>query len=83
MQTLCKFRCTSVETVETNDRSEPLAHSAKFVAVSADGSPENKQFFKYTPTGNLQVGTTRVKFEAGREYYLLLSEENPVGPQPA
>lgn len=36
------------------------------------GGPENEQFFKYTPFGNLEMGTVNpaVQFEPGKEYYL-------------
>lgn len=39
-----------------------------------DGSPENKEFFKYTPTGTLNLGVVNevaaAAFEVGKEYYL-------------
>ena len=36
------------------------------------GSVENKGFFKFTPTGRLELGTVNkdVHFEIGEEYYL-------------
>ena len=38
------------------------------------GSEENKQFFKWTPSGNLVFGTINedalAMFEPGKEYYL-------------
>lgn len=38
------------------------------------GSEENKQFFKYTPSGEVRLGTINKKaadyFELGKEYYL-------------
>jgi len=38
------------------------------------GSPENDEFFKYTPHGELKMGTINpeaaMSFEVGQEYYL-------------
>ena len=38
------------------------------------GSEENKEFFKYTPSGTVTFGVTNTavaeKFEVGKEYYL-------------
>lgn len=45
-----------------------------FNAVYDDGTPENKRFSKFTPSGNLdlQVMNTEVldQFEIGKEYYI-------------
>jgi hypothetical protein len=40
-----------------------------------DGSPENKDFFKYTPSGKLelQVINKNVKFEPGKQYFIDIS----------
>lgn len=39
-----------------------------------DGSKENEEFFKYTPSGQLDIGLlkpeTAAQFDVGREYYL-------------
>ena len=38
------------------------------------GSEENKEFFKYTPSGTVTFGVTNIavaeKFEVGKEYYI-------------
>jgi hypothetical protein len=45
-----------------------------------EGSPENKEFFKYTPSGKLTMATINIlaatQFETGKEYYLYLSPAN-------
>lgn len=42
--------------------------------VVIDGSEENKQFWKYTPSGQISIHidneTAREKFEVGKEYYV-------------
>lgn len=63
----CKFKCSRVATATDGAGTQ---HEAEFHAVY-NGSPENQQFFKYTPGGSLKVSVTREQhFEAGKEYYL-------------
>ena len=62
----CKFRCeVKTQTI--------YGFSVKMVPVT-DGSPENKEFFRYTPSGSLDIGTineeSAEKFQVGREYYI-------------
>jgi hypothetical protein len=65
-----KFRVSSYETFL--DRGEEL-RSIKFNVV-VDGSPENKEFFKWTPSGQIQLGTLNRKaweqFPLGSEMYV-------------
>ena len=39
-----------------------------------DGSPENKEFYQYTPGGRIELGTVNAEagnyFELGKEYYI-------------
>ncbi len=39
-----------------------------------DGSDENKQFYKYSPSGSIELGTVNenaaAQFEIGKEYYV-------------
>lgn len=68
MSVRCKFKC-----IETGQSSmgEEVLHNAKFRAVFGDKSPENREFFKYTPSGELTLGVVKEQhFEAGKEYYL-------------
>jgi hypothetical protein len=63
-----KFRCDEVTKTKSNDGK--FLYTAKFSAVHS-GSDENKNFFEYTPYGNLQLGTYKEDyFEPGKEYYL-------------
>lgn len=54
-----------VETVE--------CRTVKLSAV-ADGSEDNKKFFRYTPSGNISIGILNPEawkgFELGAEYYV-------------
>lgn len=62
----CKVTCT---------KNEPYSNgfSLAFSAVCS-GSEENKEFFKYTPSGNIEFGlvneSTAAKYEVGKEYYV-------------
>lgn len=66
MSIRCKFRCDSVERFAE-------ASSIKLHAVT-DGSSENKQFFKWTPSGQLAVAMVNqeaaAQFEPGKDYYI-------------
>ena len=71
----CKFRCT--QKVET----QPGEFQIFFEAVTT-GSPENENFFKWTPGGSLKMFTVSdhaaKTFEAGQEYYIdLTAAEEP------
>jgi hypothetical protein len=74
----CKFVCT--EHREFKYGAEIL-HGYKFSPVTS-GSKENEQFFKWTPSGSLEFGTVQAQaFEIGKEYYLDLSEPEPVSQE--
>lgn len=66
----CKFRCQSMtKRLEYGDISKPVWDFEMYAVT--DGSPENKEFFKYTPSGSLKVTTvTSEAFEVGKCYYL-------------
>lgn len=61
----CKFKCESVKDGEV--RMRPVIC----------GSPENDDFFKYTPGGELRISTINpsaiAQFRDGQEYYLDIS----------
>lgn len=69
----CKYQCQSItKRAVYNDKSKAL-YEAEFTAVM-DGSPENKEFFAYTPSGSLKVGQYKADlFEVGKSYYLDIS----------
>lgn len=68
MTTRCKFRCDQV--IQMADSQSVVLNPV------VDGSPENKDFFKYTPSGKieLQIINKNVKFEAGKQYFIDISE---------
>ena len=62
-----KFKCVSVTTTLDGKR---FVHSYKFQVVMS-GSPENDEFFRYTPAGWLELSSVKDDlFEIGKEYYL-------------
>ena len=57
------------------------AHEGTFninLTAVTSGSEENKQFFKYTPSGNVSLQTINVsaaqEFEIGKEYYVTFKQ---------
>ena len=74
MTVRCKFVCTETGQVRSHNTENPVLHSAKFSAVYGD-SPENKEFFMYTPAAELSLGIVKKQhFEVGKEYYLDITE---------
>jgi len=67
MNVRAKFRVTDKE---VNEQGEG---SVKLEAVTS-GSPENDEFFKWTPSGELSMGTINsqalAQFELGDEFYV-------------
>lgn len=72
-----KFRVDSYET--RLDKNEEL-RTIKLNAVY-DGSPENKEFFKWTPCGQISIGVLNQKaweqFPLGREMYVDFTNATP------
>lgn len=62
----CKF---IVDSVTQNSNG----HSVKLMPVTS-GSPENDQFFKWTPWGAIEIGTINAsaaeQFEVGQAFYV-------------
>ena len=71
MNTRCKFKCNSVTEHEGGNKS------AELVPV-VSGSEENKNFWKYTPSGKLELTwlNPNVEFKPGQEYYLDITPAN-------
>ncbi len=67
MNVRCKFVC--IEKIERADTA-----GFKFSPVSS-GSEENKQFWKWTPSGSFEFQCLNpdVKFEVGKSYYFDIS----------
>lgn len=63
-----KFLCTEKKISKSGNE---FLETYVFNPVTS-GSEENKSFFKFTPTGRLELGTVNkeVHFEIGGEYYL-------------
>jgi hypothetical protein len=79
----CKFVCSRVAESHVNKTDHQWEY--EFHAVYGDSSPENKMFWKYTPSGQLKFScmTQGPLFEVGKEYYLDLSAApvaEPPGP---
>jgi hypothetical protein len=61
---------------------DPFIYNYKFSAVTS-GSDENKTFWKWTPSGGIELSSIRDElFEVGKEYYVDFSLFVPV-PAPA
>lgn len=67
----CKFKVTA-----KHEQEDGSATSITMEPVCG-GSPENEQFFKYTPCGQFQFGTINAEaakqLEEGKEYYIDIS----------
>jgi hypothetical protein len=69
--TRCKFRCNSVE---KHLSGSDVVYTAKMDAVY-DGSPENEEFWKWTPSGQFNVSCVKHdRFVCGKEYYIDVTE---------
>ncbi len=77
--TRCKFVCQSrTQTKNWNDSGNPFLYDFRFSAVTM-GSKENDQFWKWTPSGTVELRTIREDaFIVGKEYYLDFAEAMPV-----
>lgn len=64
-----KFRCA---TEKRYSKTADAQRFYEFTAVYDDGTPENKRYAKYTPSGRLEitVDNPAVEFELGKDYYL-------------
>ncbi len=78
MSVRARFRVNSYET--SLDGGKPGAAELRTVKLSAvyDGSPENKEFFRYTPNGSITIGMLNPgaweQFPLGREVYVDFSD---------
>ena len=68
----CKFKL--IEKKETE-----AGITLMFIPANS-GSPENEQYFKYTPFGQIQIGTINKDyantFIPGKEYYVEFTDAN-------
>lgn len=72
MSVRAKFRCDSIE-VSPNVAGDESLKVIKLSAVYS-GSKENEEFFKWTPSASISLGTVNTaaaaQFEVGKEYYV-------------
>ena len=70
MNTRCKFQCNSVTDNGDNGKS------VNMTAVTYGPEAENKEFWKYTPSGTFEISclNPNVVFVPGKTYYLDISE---------
>ncbi len=80
MSIRAKFKCTSAQRSVT----EGQASSQVRLEAVMDGSPENKQFFEYTPGGSVDLAILNPdaaeQFKEGREYFVDFSEAPAASP---
>lgn len=62
-EVIAKFRLYCVQTTDSKDKEHPILYTLTFSPVY-DGSPENKEFFKWTPSGSIYLGTLNEKAAA-------------------
>lgn len=71
MSVRAKFKCVSVE-----DSNPAVSEGCKNIRLDAviEGSDENKEFFRWTPSGQISIGcvneAANKQFEIGKEYYV-------------
>ncbi len=71
MTTRCKFKC--IEAKNQGTAEEPNVEVT--LTVVGGDTPENKQFFKFTPGGILRFYSLKVDvFKLNQEYYLDFTE---------
>lgn len=71
MSVRAKFR---VESKVVNEGGDEAGTGAVTLVAVTSGSKENDDFFRYTPSGRLQMGLVNVaalaQFEIGDEFYI-------------
>lgn len=66
-RTRAKFYCAEVKKMKGWDKENPFLYSARLTPVTS-GSPENEQFYKFTPGGSIELSTIREDhFQVGQE----------------
>ena len=76
-----KFKCVSL-TRESMGVSSEIGTKIKLLPVYGTNDPadENSKFFRYTPSGVVELGTINdeaaKEFEIGKEYYLEFTKAN-------
>jgi hypothetical protein len=90
-----EFLRQELERINNLNKTKTMSVRAKFKVTRKDiqehgetitlkpvvgGSPENEKFFKYTPSGEMLIGTINPdaasQFEVGKEYYIDFTKAN-------
>lgn len=57
--------------------------SLEFSVVGHDSDEENKKFFKWTPSGSMNLSTVNQavieSLDLGHNYYVIITKEKPLG----
>ena len=73
MQTRAKFYVVSLTKQKMWDSADGIGTVIKLSPVM-DGSAENKEFYKFSPSGSIELGTVNESaasmFAIGKEYYV-------------
>lgn len=73
MAVRCKFKCFSVQPMQTGTPGEPMAQIV-MMPDYGDQSGDNKSWSKATPSGNIQLYVTNPaaieEFVPGKNYYI-------------
>ena len=63
---------------KVDEVSQTVSGGNVVLSPVTSGSPENEQFFKWTPSGRLEMGTINPdaikQFEPGKEFYIDFTE---------
>lgn len=84
MTVRAKFKVSRYETSLQNNEELRTVH----LSAVYDGSPENKEFFKWTPNGKIEIGMLNEsawrQFPLGREVYVDFTNaaDGSTGPSP-
>jgi len=62
-EVIAKFRLCAVRTADSYDKEHPIQYTLDFYPV-CEGSPENKEFFKWTPSGLINLCSINEKAAA-------------------
>lgn len=74
MTTRCKFKCETV--------TQHVGSQSVHLTPVVTGSPENQQFWQFTPSGDLRFNSlnANIVFVPGKEYFLDISDAVVVAP---
>jgi hypothetical protein len=79
-EVIAKFQLKSAKTDNSEDKEHPILYELIMEPVY-NGSPENKEFFKWTPGGEIRLGTINEKaaelfLSGAKEFYVIFRKAN-------